>query len=72
MSPVDYTWGVGDARLFMIMGKQDKMYDEETMQASYEKYIKTPNTRILWLDRGHKLTPEYVPHAVEWFRKHIM
>jgi predicted esterase len=65
-SPVDYTYGAEGKQVFMLMGSKDEMYDKGTMQAAYEAYVEGPETAIKWYDRGHKLTPEYVPDALAW------
>jgi len=70
-SPVDYTWGVGDTPFLMLMGRQDDMYDEATMEATYRAYIESPNTKLIWYDQGHKLTAVYVPDALAWLKEHL-
>jgi len=70
-SPVDYTWGVENTPFLMLMGRQDEMYDEATMDATYRAYIEGPNTKLIWYDQGHKLTDVYVPDALAWLRQHL-
>jgi dienelactone hydrolase len=70
-SPVDYTWGVKDLPLLMLMGRQDDMYDVATVDATYNAYIKGPNTNLIWYDQGHKLTEVYIPDALAWLEQHL-
>ena len=70
-APVDYTWGIGQKPLLMLMGKKDELYKEAESDAAYHAYIESPNTKIIWYDQGHKLTPIYVPDALEWVKKHL-
>lgn len=70
-SPIDYTWGIGDKPFLLLMGRQDTMYDTAKTEASYHSYIEGPNTRLIWYDQGHKLTPIYVPDALAWVKEHL-
>ncbi len=70
-SPIDYTWGIKSTPFLMLMGRQDEMYDMGKVEASYHAYIETPNTKLKWFDRGHKLTAEYVPDALDWIKSHL-
>ena len=70
-SPIDYTWGVGDTPFLLLMGKQDELYVPEKAQASYKAYLERETTKIGWYDKGHELTPIYVPDALDWIVKHL-
>ncbi|MCC6486898.1 MAG: alpha/beta fold hydrolase [Candidatus Hydrogenedentes bacterium] len=70
-SPIDYSWGIGQKPLLMLMGRQDDMYDAGRVQASYDQYIKSPNSNLIWYDQGHKLTAIYVPDALAWVKEHL-
>lgn len=70
-NPIDYSWGIGDMPFLLLMGREDDMYDYDKVCASYEAYIRRPTTNLIWLDRGHKLTEEYVPHALDWIVKNL-
>ncbi len=70
-SPIDYSWGIGDTPFLMLMGRQDTMYDFGRVEASYRTYIARPTTKLIWYDQGHKLTPIYVPDALEWIKAHV-
>lgn len=69
-NPVDYSWGIGDTPFLIIAGRSDEMYDYGRVNASFEAYLKRPTSNLVWLDRGHKLTEEYVPIALEWIQEH--
>jgi dienelactone hydrolase len=70
-SPIDYTWGIGRKPFLMLMGNQDDMYEKPRVDASYKLYIENPNSKIIWYDQPHKLSPVYVPDALEWVKTHL-
>jgi dienelactone hydrolase len=70
-TPIDYTWGIGSRPFLMLMGRKDDMYDQTKVDASYRKYIEGPNTKLIWYDQGHKLTPVYVPDALDWVKRNL-
>ncbi len=70
-APIDYTWGVGQKPLLMLMGRKDEMYDADKVEASYHQYIEGPQTKLLWYDQGHELTAIYVPDALAWVKQHL-
>ena len=70
-SPIDYSWGIGRTPFLMLMGRKDEMGVAERVEASYHKYIEGPNTKLIWYDRGHKLSARYVPDALAWIKQHL-
>ncbi len=70
-SPIDYSWGVGKTPFLMLMGRKDEMGDPVKVEASYHQYIEGPNTKLIWYDRGHRLTEIYVPDALSWIQGHL-
>ncbi len=70
-SPIDYTWGVGDTRLLMLMGRTDELGDAARVEASYQQYIRSPKSKLIWYDAGHKLPPAYVRDAAAWVKAHL-
>lgn len=68
VDPVDYTWGLGDTPLLMLMGRQDTLYSEAPTTASFKAYFNPETTRMIWYDRDHQLTPIYVPDALAWIK----
>ena len=71
VEPVDYTWGLGDKPLLMLMGRQDGFYTEGQIESSREAYTNLDSTKTIWYDKDHKLTPIYVPDALAWVKKHL-
>ncbi len=72
VSPVDYSWGVGQTPFLMLMGRKDGNDDYVgKVEASYRNYIERQTTKLIWYDQGHKLTAVYVPDALAWVRKHL-
>ncbi|MCK5861495.1 MAG: alpha/beta fold hydrolase [Candidatus Hydrogenedentes bacterium] len=70
-SPVDYSRGIGDKPLLMLMGRKDELYEFAPMESSYHAYIERPTTKIIWYDRGHELGPIYVPDALAWIKEYL-
>ena len=70
-SPVDYSWGIGQRPFLMLMGRQDGMGVAARVEASYYSYIETPNTKLIWYDKGHRLGEIYVPDALAWVKQHL-
>lgn len=70
-SPIDYSWGVRGKRFLMLMGRQDTLYDASKVEASYHEYIESPETRLIWYDKGHTLSAIYVPDALEFVKKQL-
>ncbi|MDZ4857779.1 MAG: alpha/beta fold hydrolase [Candidatus Hydrogenedentes bacterium] len=70
-APIDFTWGVKDKTILMLMGTNDDFYEVPRMNATYEAYIKSPNSKLIWYDRDHKLTEIYVPEALAWVKERL-
>ena len=71
VEPVDYTWGLRDKPLLMLMGREDGFYTEEQIEASRKAYLNLATTKTVWYDRGHELTAIYVPDALAWVKEHL-
>jgi dienelactone hydrolase len=72
VSPIDFSWGIGQRPLLMLMGRKDGEGDYVAkVEASYHRYIEKPNTKLTWYDQGHKLTAVYVPDALAWVKHHL-
>ena len=72
LSPAFVGWGglplpghLGDR------GRQDGMGIAARVEASYHSYIETPNTKLIWYDKGHRLGEIYVPDALAWVKQHL-
>ncbi len=70
-APVDYSWGIGNRPFLMLMGRKDGLGITEKVEASYHHYIETPNTKLIWYDKGHQLGEIYVPDALAWIKQHL-
>ena len=54
----------------MIMGRSDTMCSIERAQALFD-LIPSSRKQLMFLDAGHRLPPDYVPHAVSWFTANL-
>ena len=71
-SPVDYSWGIGNRPFLMQMGRKDRKEDYVgKLEATYRQYIESPNTKLIWYDKGHQLGEIYVPDALAWVNQHL-
>lgn len=71
-SPVDYSWGIGNRPFLMLMGRKDGKEDYVgKLEATYRQYIESPNTKLIWYDKGHQLGEIYVPDALAWVNQHL-
>jgi dienelactone hydrolase len=70
-APIDYTWGIGRVPFLLVLGRKDELGDPARVEASYESYLKNPNTSVLWFDSGHKLPQLYVPAAAGWLKQKL-
>jgi len=70
-SPIDYSWGVRGKHFLMLMGRSDELYDAGKVEASYRQYIESPETRLIWYDKGHILTSIYVPDALGFIQRNL-
>ena len=71
-APVDYSWGIGNRPFLMLMGRKDAAEDYVgKLEATYHQYIETPNTKLIWYDKGHQLGEVYVSDALAWVKKHL-
>ena len=69
--PVDYSWGIGQKPFLLLMALKDTLYVPDKVKASYTQYIESPNSKIIWYDQDHKLTPVYVPDALAWVKEKL-
>lgn len=69
-APQNYVRGIGDRPFFMVSGNNDSMCPVDHARQLFE--LIPSSTKDLKLYGGsHKLTPEFVPHAVEWIVTHL-
>ena len=70
IAPQNFTRGLGDRPFMMIMGETDELCPIELARKLYEM-IESSKKEFISIDAGHKLPPDYVPHAVGWIQKHL-
>lgn len=70
IAPQNFAGRIGDRPFLMIMGRTDEMCPIDHARQLHA-LIKSSHTDLLILDAGHKLSADYVPHAVDWIRKHL-
>jgi dienelactone hydrolase len=68
VSPIDYTWGVRGKPILLLMGKKDSFYEVPRMDASYQAYIASPRSNLIWYNQDHKLGRAYVRDALDWVK----
>ncbi|HOD52547.1 MAG TPA: alpha/beta fold hydrolase [Candidatus Hydrogenedentes bacterium] len=71
VEPVDYTWGLGDKPLLMLLGRMDEFYTEGQIEASRKAYLNLDTTKTIWYDTDHQLTPRYVHDALAWVKRYL-
>jgi dienelactone hydrolase len=70
ISPVHYAHGIGERPFLMLMGRTDSMCPVEHAEQTIG-LIPGPEKNLIFYDSGHKLTANYVPDAVDWFKKYL-
>ena|GEM_PF-339796 len=70
IAPQNFTAGIGDRPFLMIMGTTDEMCSLDQARGLYA-FIDSSKKELIFIDGGHRLPPDYVPHAIEWIRKHL-
>ena len=71
LAPWHYARAVGDRPLLMLMSSNDPLYLVEDAQRLF-KLIKGSTKDLLFYDvDGHWLPEEYIPDAIEWFKKYL-
>lgn len=70
IAPQNFAGGIGDRPFLMIMGETDTMCPVDQARRLHE-LIKSSKTDLLFLDAGHKLPLDYVPHAIAWIKQHL-
>lgn len=70
VAPQNFVDGIGDRPFLTIIGRNDELCSLAHGQA-LQSLIKSSHTEQVLFDAGHKLPPDYVPHAVEWLKKYL-
>ncbi len=70
VAPQNFIDGIGDRPFLTILGRSDELCSLGHAQA-LQKLIKSSTKDQVLFDAGHKLPPDYVPHAVGWMQKYL-
>ncbi|MEX0977441.1 MAG: alpha/beta fold hydrolase [Pirellulales bacterium] len=70
VAPQNFVRGIGDRPWLTIMGRADEMCTVEHAR-QIQSLIGSKTKDQVFLDGGHKLPPDYVPHVVGWMQKHL-
>ncbi len=70
IAPQNFLHGIAERPLLAIMGRTDTMCPEPHARALHS-LVESPIKDQVFFDAGHKLPPDYVPHAVGWMKKHL-
>jgi dienelactone hydrolase len=70
VAPQNYARGIRDRPFLMLMGQNDPMCSVEQARQLYS-FIESPHTAVEFFGGTHKLTPDFVPRAVEWFSQRL-
>ena len=70
IAPQNFAAEIGQRPFMMIMGRSDTLCSIEKAQALFD-LIPSSRKQLMFLDAGHRLPPDYVPHAVSWFTANL-
>lgn len=70
IAPQNFTRNLGDRPFLMIMGDTDEMCSPALARQVYSM-LETTKKDLIFIEGGHKLPPNWVPHAIDWIRKHL-
>ncbi len=70
IAPQNFAAGIGHRPVLMIMGRTDEMCPLDQAYGLHA-LISSSTKEILLIDAGHRLPPDYVPHAIAWIQKHL-
>ncbi len=70
VAPRNHAPAIKHAAFLMLNGKQDQYGTVEEIR-SLHGLVGAPSKELVFFDSGHRLPSEYVPKAVDWFRRHL-
>jgi dienelactone hydrolase len=70
IAPQNFIHGIGDRPFLTIIGRSDELCSLE-YALKLQTMIESRTKDQVLFDAGHKLPPDYVPHAIEWVKKHL-
>lgn len=69
-APQNYARGIGDRPFFMVSGSNDSMCPVDHAKQLFTM-IPSSTKDLKFYGGSHKLTPDFVPHAVDWINTHL-
>jgi len=69
-APQNHVHGIGDRPFFMVAGHSDTMCPVPNAKELYA-LIPSSTKDLKFYGGSHKLTPDFVPHAVDWITSHV-
>ncbi len=70
IAPQNQTYGIGERPFLMIMGRSDPMCSPEVAKQLHAM-LPAESSKLIFIDAGHKLSLDYVPHAVRWVTERL-
>ena len=70
IAPQNFTNSIADRPFLMILGRTDEMCSQVQAREIFE-LVNSSRKKLIFIDGGHRLPPEYVPQAIDWIRKHL-
>ena len=70
IAPQNFTASIADRPFLMIMGRTDEMCPVDQAYGLHA-LINSTKKELIFIDAGHRLPSDYVPHAIDWIRKHL-
>lgn len=70
IAPQNFLHGIGDRPFLTIIGRSDELCPLDHA-LNLQTMIGSKTKDQVLFDAGHKLPPAYVPHAIDWIRKHL-
>ena len=69
LAPWNYAPAINKPVL-MLMGNQDDFYSR-TQAEELHSLLESKEKDLIWYDKGHNLESDYVPDALNWFKKYL-
>lgn len=71
VAPRNFAPRISSAPFLMLHGKNDQYGTAEGIR-SLHRLVASPCKELVLFDSGHRLPSDFVPHAVAWFRQHLV
>jgi dienelactone hydrolase len=70
VAPQNFVRSIGPRPFLTIVGRADEMCSPDHAR-QLQSLIESETKDQIFFDAGHKLPADYVPHAVDWMKKHL-